>query len=59
MIANREKIRNIANKVKAHPIHIKIYMSRFENVLIDDVDGEFKKYVDENPRPFVKWVGEC
>ena len=57
MIANKELIKNIAMNVNAHPIHIKVFMSNFENVLIDDVEDGFKKYKDTNPRPFVKWVG--
>ena len=57
MIITNEKIKNIAFNVKVHPIHIKIYMSRFENILIEDVEDGFKKYKGANPRPFVKWVG--
>ena len=57
MIVNKEKIKNIAINVKAHPIHIKVFMSNFKNVLIENVEDCYKKYVDENPRPFVKWVG--
>ena len=59
MIANREKIKNIAANVKVHPIHIKVFMSNFGNVKIENIEDDYKKYVDENPRPFVKWVGEC
>ena len=57
MIITNEKIKNIANNVNVHPIHIKVFMSNFENVLIDDIEDIFKKYKDTNPRPFVKWVG--
>jgi len=57
MIVTKEKIKNIAMNVNVHPIQIKSYMSNFENVLIEDVEDGFKKYKDENPRPFVKWVG--
>ncbi|MCK5413099.1 MAG: DNA adenine methylase [Candidatus Pacebacteria bacterium] len=32
-------------------------MSNFKDVLIENVEDDFKRYVDENPRPFVKWVG--
>jgi len=57
IVLDKNVISSIANKVNAHPIHIKIYMSRFENILIDDVEDGYKKYTNENPRPFVKWVG--
>ncbi|MEA2098277.1 MAG: DNA adenine methylase [Patescibacteria group bacterium] len=57
MIANKERIKNIASKVNAHPIHIKVFMSNFGRVNIEDVEEGYKKYVDENPRPFVKWAG--
>ncbi len=57
MIANKEKIKNIAANVKVHPIHIKVFMSNFRNVKIENIEDDYKKYVDENPRPFVKWVG--
>ena len=54
---NKDAIARIATNVNVHPIHIKVFMSNFENVLIDDVEDIFKKYKDANPRPFVKWVG--
>lgn len=57
MIANKEKIKNIAINVKAHSIHIKVFMSNFENVSIEDIETYYRKYVDKNPKPFVKWVG--
>jgi len=57
MTINKEKIRNIAANIKVHPIHIKVFMSNFENVSVENIEDDYKRYVDENPRPFVKWVG--
>lgn len=57
MILSKSAIMNIATKVNAHPIHIRFFMSNFKTIPNEKLEIAYKEYVDENPRPFVKWVG--
>jgi len=51
-------IEKIARNLNVHPIHIRVFMSNFKKVQIEEVESLFKKKkADENPKPFVKWVG--
>ncbi len=53
-------IKNIANNLGVHPIHLKIFSSKcvfkseeeFEKCLMT-----YKNFKEESPKPFVKWVG--
>ena len=51
------QIKKFADKLNVHPIHIRVFMSSFENISTEEIIPTYKKYIDENPKPFVKWVG--
>ncbi|MDP1834191.1 MAG: DNA adenine methylase [Candidatus Moranbacteria bacterium] len=54
----QETIQNLAAQLNVHSIHIRLFMSKFKTKPSEDmVRASYKKYVDESPRPFVKWVG--
>lgn len=57
MIANKEILKEIAFRLNVHPIHLKVFLASSEDVSIDNVETEFKKRSEKNPKPFVKWVG--
>jgi len=59
MLKDPKTIQKIARKYNDHPIHIKMFFSQYEsNELSDeDCDKAYLKYLDEKPKPFVKWVG--
>lgn len=57
MVENKELIINLATKLNVHPIHLRVFMSNFKSKLDNNTASAYKKYVDENPKPFVKWVG--
>ncbi|KKR21738.1 MAG: adenine methylase protein [Candidatus Moranbacteria bacterium GW2011_GWA2_39_41] len=51
-------IQNLAMQLNVHSIHIRLFLSKFKLEPSESMTPEFyKKYVDENPKPFVKWVG--
>lgn len=50
-------IQNLAIKLNVHPIHVRLFMSKFKAETSDDIVDSYKKYIDESPKPFVKWVG--
>ncbi|MEI6378145.1 MAG: DNA adenine methylase [Candidatus Falkowbacteria bacterium] len=53
-----DAIYNIAVKLNVHPIHVRLFLTNYEGSLNDDdVVLSYKKYVSDNPKPFVKWVG--
>ena len=52
-----QTIQRIAKELNVHELHIRLFLSNFKISLPDDVISSYKKYVDTNPRPFVKWVG--
>lgn len=52
-----EVIQNFATQLNVHPIHVRLFLSNLKGDLPKDVVSSYKEYVDENPRPFVKWVG--
>jgi DNA adenine methylase len=52
------QIKELANKLDVHPIHIRVCMANMENPSDPGlVEDEFGKNSDTSPRPFVKWVG--
>jgi DNA adenine methylase len=57
MIENKEIITNIATKLNVHPIHLRVFLSYVKNISSENFESACKKYLDENPKPFVKWVG--
>ena len=57
MIANKETLKDIALRLNVHQIHLKVFLASSKNVSIDNVESEYRKQAEKNPRPFVKWVG--
>ncbi|MFA6974118.1 MAG: hypothetical protein WC238_05275 [Parcubacteria group bacterium] len=53
----QKTIQNIATRLNVHPIHVRLFLSNIKVNLSEDMVTSYKKYVDENPKPFVKWVG--
>lgn len=51
------QIQNFATQLNVHPIHVRLFLASFNTVSSKDMVTSYKKYVDENPKPFVKWVG--
>lgn len=47
----------IAEKLKVHPIHIQVFLANMKIKSSDSLERKYKNYLDECPRPFVKWVG--
>lgn len=50
-------IQNIATKLNVHPIHIRVFLSNMKINSEENLETLYKNYSDENPKPFVKWVG--
>ncbi len=57
MIANKETIKNIALRLSVHSIHLKVFMANSKEISIENLESEYKKQSEKNPKPFVKWVG--
>lgn len=60
MMADFKTIRAIALKYKDHPIHVKMFMLQgnlFNSSKKEDYIDAYSKYLNEKPKPFVKWVG--
>lgn len=60
MIADFKTIQAIAFQYKDHPIHVKMFMLQcdlFDFSKKEDYFDAYSKYLDEKPKPFVKWVG--
>jgi DNA adenine methylase len=53
----QEIIQNIATKINVHPIHLRFFLSNIKIDSSENMEILYKQYVDENPKPFVKWVG--
>lgn len=53
----QQTIKNIATKLNIHPIHLQVFLSNMQINSDDNLESLYKKYKDENPKPFVKWVG--
>lgn len=53
----QKTIQDIAAKINVHPIHVRFFLSNITVNPSDDVGTLYQKYKDDNPRPFVKWVG--
>jgi len=50
-------IQDMAVSLNIHPIHLRVFMSNFKNVSAENIVSAYKEFKDENPKPFVKWVG--
>ena len=50
-------IQATALALKVHPIHIKLFLMTFNVVSTEEAIITYKKFVEDNPKPFVKWVG--
>ena len=50
-------VQNLATKLKVHPIHVRFFLSNMKISLDENSEALYKKYTDEKPKPFVKWVG--
>jgi len=57
MVENQQVVTNIASKLNIHPIHLRVFMSNFKNILAENMESAYKEFKSENPKPFVKWVG--
>ena len=57
MIENKEVITNIATRLNIHPIHLRVFMSDANKISLDELESAYREFKDENPKPFVKWVG--
>jgi DNA adenine methylase len=53
----QKTIQNIATKLNVHPIHLRVFMSNSKNITDENLESEYKKFSNESPRPFAKWVG--
>ncbi len=51
------QIKEIANRLNVHPIHIRLFVSSLKNIVGKSFESSFMEYKSENPKPFVKWVG--
>jgi DNA adenine methylase len=51
------QLQNIATKINVHPIHLRFFLSNTQINYDEKLESSYKEYVDEKPRPFVKWVG--
>ncbi|KKR32396.1 MAG: adenine methylase protein [Candidatus Falkowbacteria bacterium GW2011_GWF2_39_8] len=55
---NTIEIEKIAPMLDVHPIHLKMFLLRNSSISSEaDFIHAFKNYKQENPKPFVKWVG--
>ncbi|KKP90491.1 MAG: adenine methylase protein [Candidatus Moranbacteria bacterium GW2011_GWC2_37_73] len=50
-------IQDIAVSLNIHPIHLRVFMSNLKNASAENIISAYKEFKDENPKPFVKWVG--
>ncbi|MBU4217061.1 DNA adenine methylase [Patescibacteria group bacterium] len=52
-------IQATAVALNVHPIHVRLFLATFETAPPKDEDVviSYKKFVADNPKPFVKWVG--
>lgn len=53
----QKTIQSIATQLNVHPIHIKVFLSNMKISSSKNIKEQYRKYKDENPKPFVKWVG--
>jgi len=53
----QETIQNIATKINVHPIHLRFFLSNIKIDPSENLGTLYKQYTNENPKPFVKWVG--
>ncbi|MDX9855257.1 MAG: DNA adenine methylase [Parcubacteria group bacterium] len=51
------QIKDMALKLKVHPIHVRLFLSKRKNLKDGNFEFAYMNYVSENPKPFVKWVG--
>ena len=58
MIANKETLKDIALRLNVHQIHLKVFLASSKNVSIDNVESEYRKQAEKNPRPFVNGLEE-
>lgn len=52
-----EKIKELATKLRVHPIHVKLFISSSKYDPTKDASSSYSEFVKDNPKPFVKWVG--
>lgn len=59
MLSNTKTIQKIATKYREHPIHIKMFLLQQNLIKPSEKDyiNAYPKYLQEKPKPFVKWVG--
>jgi len=53
-------IEKLAIKLGEHPIHVRMFLTKFEEFDESNIEKLFNTYKDykkNNPKPFVKWVG--
>ena len=50
-------IKEIGFRLNVHPIHIRFFLSNMKSDSLNNIDVLYQQYTDENPKPFVKWVG--
>lgn len=53
----QETIKNLAIQLGVHPIHMRLFLSTRDLNSPNEVSSSYKEYLDEKPKPFVKWVG--
>jgi len=57
MVVSEKVVNNLAKKLDVHSIHIRVFLSNTKVKELDNIENFYKKYIDESPKPFVKWVG--
>jgi|GEM_PF-3742342 hypothetical protein len=60
MMVDSKTIQAIALQYKDHPIHVKMFILKgnlFNSSKKEDYFKAYSKYLDNKPKPFVKWVG--
>ncbi|MDD5464399.1 MAG: DNA adenine methylase [Candidatus Moranbacteria bacterium] len=53
----QKTMQDIAVSLNIHPIHLRVFMSNLKNASAENIISAYKEFKDENPKPFVKWVG--
>lgn len=50
-------INNIAQKFSIHPIHVRFFLAKKKISSYDEFERKYINYIENSPKPFVKWVG--
>ena len=52
-----KEIQKFATQLKVHSIHLRVFLANSKIEPKEDLGILYKKFLDGNPKPFVKWVG--